>query len=721
VKKFGSSGTANGKFDEPMGLAFDSVNDLLYVADSNNDRIQAFNLNSEPASKIPSSPKNLKASPVSPTSVIISWEEPTMAQSVPVITGYKIEYKIGSGNYITVTENTASKTTSFIHKGLQSNETYSYRIYSINSQGTSVASSNVSVKPQHTTTPTALTATAISPNEIKLSWMPPSETFGQTISGYEIKREVIAGVYDTIGNTNDKTTTFVVSGLTTDKTYTYVISAKIGYGSTPESISASSTPRLDSVDVISDPITSTVVQITKSSPPIKLTATIVSSTQINLSWSPPIEDGNSPITGYKIEVKKDNDNSFTTLVADTKSTEKLYSHKNIITNSKYTYRVSAINDEGISDPSNEFSVTPRSTNIQISPIGKLSVDEGKMLSFAVKLVDSSVKDVVFSLDKNPPVGAKIISNTGMFSWTPTLLDGGKTYTMDIVAKKDGQSDRSTITITVNEVSNEVKSEPVKEPEPTTTEPVELGIASFVDKTKDPQSYVDRYNKEPSYKKWFDDNFPQYDSIYQAVGLDAPVEIAPFVDPNLDPQYYIDRYNKETTYKEWFDKTYPDITIYEAVGLDAPVIEEPEFGECGKGTDLVDGTCMIIDNPDEGGGCLIATATYGSEMASQVQLLREIRDNQLMSTESGISFMAGFNQFYYSFSPHIADMERENPAFKELVKIGITPLLSSLSIMSHAESDSEVLGYGIGVILMNIGMYLAAPMIVILKVRKYIKI
>jgi len=122
---------------------------------------------------------------------------------------------------------------------------------------------------------------------------------------------------------------------------------------------------------------------------------------------------------------------------------------------------------------------------------------------------------------------------------------------------------------------------------------------------------------------------------------------------------------------------------------------------------------------ETGGCLIATATYGSEMAPQVQLLREIRDNQLMNTESGVSFMTGFNQFYYSFSPHIADMERENPAFKELVKIGITPLLSSLSIMSHAESDSEVLGYGIGVILMNIGMYFVIPIVMVYKVKKII--
>jgi hypothetical protein len=124
----------------------------------------------------------------------------------------------------------------------------------------------------------------------------------------------------------------------------------------------------------------------------------------------------------------------------------------------------------------------------------------------------------------------------------------------------------------------------------------------------------------------------------------------------------------------------------------------------------------IDNL-ESGGCLIATATYGSEMASQVQLLREIRDNQLMNTDSGASFMSGFNQWYYSFSPYIADMERESPVFKETVKIGITPLLSSLSIMSYAESESEVVTYGIGVILINFGMYVAAPVVIGYKIKK----
>ena len=92
----------------------------------------------------------------------------------------------------------------------------------------------------------------------------------------------------------------------------------------------------------------------------------------------------------------------------------------------------------------------------------------------------------------------------------------------------------------------------------------------------------------------------------------------------------------------------------------------------------------------GGGCLIATAAYGSEMSPQVQLLREIRDNQLMNTEAGSAFMSTFNNAYYSFSPAIADMEREHPMFKEAVKLGLTPMLSSLSIMENANSESEVL-------------------------------
>jgi len=134
--------------------------------------------------------------------------------------------------------------------------------------------------------------------------------------------------------------------------------------------------------------------------------------------------------------------------------------------------------------------------------------------------------------------------------------------------------------------------------------------------------------------------------------------------------------------------------------------------------------LILQAPEEeetaeGGGCLISTATYGSELASQVQMLREIRDNSLLETESGSAFMSGFNSIYYSFSPTIADLERQSPIFKEVVKITLTPLITSLSILNYVDMDSEakVLGYGISLILLNIGMYFVAPAILITRLRR----
>ena len=131
---------------------------------------------------------------------------------------------------------------------------------------------------------------------------------------------------------------------------------------------------------------------------------------------------------------------------------------------------------------------------------------------------------------------------------------------------------------------------------------------------------------------------------------------------------------------------------------------------------------VLNKPD-GGGCLIATATFDSELSPQVQLLREIRDEKVMTTKYGSAFMTSFNQFYYSFSPAIADYERENIVFKEVVRITINPMLTSLTILNYVDinSEEEMLGYGIGIILLNIGMYFVAPSIIIMKIRKRVNI
>jgi len=310
--------------------------------------------------------------------------------------------------------------------------------------------------------------------------------------------------------------------------------------------------------------------------------------------------------------------------------------------------------------------------LELNSISDKIVEVEKTITFTASIDDDSVKDVIFSLN-NEPNGAMIDQNSGKFVWTPSKSHGNVQdvkYNFDVIASKEDQEDIENITITVKKayVEPKIKLTPTfSEPE-IKEEIKDNRLAGFVDETKDPQSYVDRYNNESIYKKWFNDNYPQYASIYEAVGLEEPVVI------------------------------------------------EPEFGECGVGTKLVKGKCTIIESKN-GGGCLIATATYGSEMATEVQQLREIRDNQLLNTKAGKSFINSFNDVYYSFSPYIADYERENPVFQEMVKLAITPMISSLSIMSYAESDSEVISLGIGVILLNLGMYLGVPIVAIIGIKK----
>jgi len=94
------------------------------------------------------------------------------------------------------------------------------------------------------------------------------------------------------------------------------------------------------------------------------------------------------------------------------------------------------------------------------------------------------------------------------------------------------------------------------------------------------------------------------------------------------------------------------------------------------TTTITTTTVAITRP-----CVIASAVYGSELAAPVQFLREFRDRTVMSTFAGAQFMRIFNNFYYSFSPAVAQATLADPKMAAVARVAVYPLIALLRLMS----------------------------------------
>jgi Fibronectin type III domain len=305
---------------------------------------------------IPYPPTGLSANTASPTGISLSWNAPSNNGGTP-ISGYKIEAKIGSDAYTVLVANTASSSTSYLNSGLITGTTYTYRVSAINSVGTSNPSNEASATPSKTYTPTGVTATAVSPTEIDLFWIAPSETYGQPIAAYRIDQKLSSGTFDSIVENTGMTTSYAIKDLKTDKTYTFIVIALFtGGGESNPSMEVSATPTSTSAppsSTITSPPTSTQQPTAVPNSPTGLNVTNTSSS-VKLSWTAPSNNGGYPVTGYKIEFKVGS-GQYSVLTANA-GIATSYLHTGLVAGT-YTYRVSAINSVGTSNPSNEVQVT----------------------------------------------------------------------------------------------------------------------------------------------------------------------------------------------------------------------------------------------------------------------------------------------------------------------------------------------------------------------------
>ena len=312
-----------------------------------------------PNATVPAAPTQLTATAAGRTSINLSWTAPTNTGGA-AITGYQIEVSnTGTANtWTNLVANTQSTTTTYAHTGLSAGETRHYRVRAINSVGPGAVSSTSSATtdtPNATVpdAPSQLTATAAGRTSINLSWTAPSDNGGATITGYQIEVSN-AGAWSELATT--RATTYTHTNLAAGTTQVYRVRAINSVGNSDASNTVSAT-----TDALATPDAPTELTITASGP-----STLV------LSWTAPLDDGGSAITGYRIDTSSDGQSDWTVLVASTPSTT--YTVTNLPP--PVYFRVIALNAIGQGTPSEVVNVTPKALSLsstisdQIYPIGQ---------------------------------------------------------------------------------------------------------------------------------------------------------------------------------------------------------------------------------------------------------------------------------------------------------------------------------------------------------------
>ena len=258
-------------------------------------------------------------------------------------------YTISNGQSYTIQVDTQYEQYTFDHWKDTGSTSYS-RTISTSSDKTITAVYNT--PPQ---APTGLGTVVISSSQINLSWTAPTDNGGSAISGYKIGRSTDNGSTWTtlVANTDSTVTSYSDTGLAPNTQYTYRVFAISDIGTSfASNISSATTSNL----------------ITPPQMPTGLEANTISSSQINLSWISPVNNGNGTILGYKIERSSDNGSTWNVIVSNSGSISTTYSDTGLAPNTQYTYRVSAINSAGTSQVSISVSATTQNNIAHISQV-----------------------------------------------------------------------------------------------------------------------------------------------------------------------------------------------------------------------------------------------------------------------------------------------------------------------------------------------------------------
>ena len=355
------------------------------------------------AATAPDVPTELTAAASGPAEITLSWTAPSNNGGA-AITGYRIQVSLDAGGTWTdLIKDTESAATTYTHTGLTEGDTRSYRVYAINAVGESADPSNVDhVVISVPDMPTELTATASGQTEIHLSWTAPSNPGGAPVSGYHIEVSSDAGETwsDLVQDTEGSETTYTHTGLAPGTTRHYRARAINPVGASAPSNVASAT---------------TEAALRPPGVPTNVEAVAEGQEAVNLSWSAPVDDGGTPVTGYQVEMSEDAGFTWEKL-ADVTATA--YRHTFPPSAATRFYRVTARNAVGLGTPSGAVHVMPDPTT-SIESLGE-EIPTDFVLEQNYPNPFNPTTAIEFSLTRTGPVTLTVYDLLGQK--VQTLLD-----------------------------------------------------------------------------------------------------------------------------------------------------------------------------------------------------------------------------------------------------------------------------------------------------------
>lgn len=349
----------------------------------------------------PAAPSGLTATTISSSQINLAWTDNSTDED-----NFIVARSTTSGGPYTDIATLGANITSHSDTGLTAGTTYFYVVRASNAGGSSANSAQASATTSQTipNAPSGLTATAVSQTQINLSWTDNSSNESNFIIG---RSTTSGGPYTDIATLGANVTSFNNTGLAAGTTYFYVVRASNAAGSSANSAQASAT-----------------TLPAAPAAPGGLTATAVSSSQINLAWT----DNSANETSFIVARSTTLGGPYTdiaTLGADVTS----YSNTGLAANTTYYYVVRASNSGGNSANSNEASATTPET-LPTAPGGmSATAVSGSQINLA--WTDNSFNETSFIVARGTTTGGPYtdIATLGanVTSYSDMTVVAGTTY------------------------------------------------------------------------------------------------------------------------------------------------------------------------------------------------------------------------------------------------------------------------------------------------------